>query len=539
MPGQNLSITIDGREIRVPEGITVLDAARRLGIDIPTLCYLKELPSSPGTVLPSPCQSTSCLVCLVKYQGRMVPACATPVVDGMQIESETDEARALRKTSLELLLSNHLGDCIAPCQFGCPAKLDIPNMLRALGEQDSEAAIRIIKERIALPAVLGRICPKPCEKVCRRKDVDAPVSICQLKRYAADTDLGQSRPFSPAIAPPSGKRVAVLGAGPAGLSAAYYLCVSGHEVVLFDNREIPGGRLRHWDEESLPKDVLDAEIEQLLALPIETRFGTMFDWKEIDSLPGLLDYYDAVLWASGPLDEAEARQFGLPYSKSGLAVVPGTYHLPHASFKHLFAAGTIIRGPKAMVVRSVADGRESAEAIDRFLRTGEIKPIRTPYSVRIRKMNPDDLSELRPNGSTLDREEPEDAGTDDYEPAEAAEQASRCLHCDCRGRNDCQLLKYAELYEARTDRYQEGNSRSLIIQRSGDVLFEPGKCIQCGICITITKTVGEPLGLTWVGRGFDVKIDVPFEGTFAEGLGRIAKECAQACPTAAIVSLEK
>ena len=117
------SVTIDDRVVDVPEGATVLDAARQLGIDIPTLCFLGGHPPQ-----------TSCMVCLVKVDGarRLVPACATKARDGMRIESETDEIRTARRTALELLLSDHLGDCIAPCQAVCPAHMSIPQMIRQI-----------------------------------------------------------------------------------------------------------------------------------------------------------------------------------------------------------------------------------------------------------------------------------------------------------------------------------------------------------------------------------------------------------------------
>ena len=163
-------LIIDQREVEVPEGATVLDAARKLGIDIPALCFHEGC--NP---------STSCLACLVRIGGeeRLVPSCATAAAEGMQVESETEAVRQARRTALELLLSDHLGDCMAPCQLGCPAQMDIPTMLRQIAAGQLREAIATVKRDIALPAVLGRICPAPCEKVCRRGDLDAAVSICR------------------------------------------------------------------------------------------------------------------------------------------------------------------------------------------------------------------------------------------------------------------------------------------------------------------------------------------------------------------------
>ena len=221
-----------------------------MGIEIPTLCYSRQ------------CEpSTSCLVCLVKLlpSGRMVPACATPVAEGMQVESETDEIHAVRRSTLELLLSDHLGDCVAPCSFGCPAQMNIPQMLRQIAAGQLREALITVKADIALPAVLGRICPAPCEKVCRRGNLDGAIAICELKRIVADVDLASAEPYLPPCRPASGKRVAIVGGGPAGLAAAYYLAQGGHACTIFDDTDTLGGMFgREIPAEKLPREVLRA-----------------------------------------------------------------------------------------------------------------------------------------------------------------------------------------------------------------------------------------------------------------------------------------
>ena len=117
-------LTIDDKPVEVPAGATILDAAEKLGIEIPSLCFLQGYEPS-----------TSCLVCVVKNRQtrQYVPACATRVVEGMQIDNATEEVSSMRRTALELLLSDHVGDCLAPCFFACPAHMDIPLMLRQIG----------------------------------------------------------------------------------------------------------------------------------------------------------------------------------------------------------------------------------------------------------------------------------------------------------------------------------------------------------------------------------------------------------------------
>ena len=142
-------------------------------------------------------------------------------------------------------------------------------MLRQIAAGQFREAIATVKRDIALPAVLGRICPAPCEKMCRRGDLDAAVSICLLKRLVADVDLASSEPYSPPCEAASGKRVAIVGAGPTGLSAAYYLAQFGHACEIFDENALPGGRLlRETTDAELPRNVIDAEVAAIERLGV-------------------------------------------------------------------------------------------------------------------------------------------------------------------------------------------------------------------------------------------------------------------------------
>ena len=171
----------------MPSDTTVLEIARAEGFDIPTMCHLDGHEHFP-----------SCMVCVVKENsgGRLIPSCTTLAQDGMEIITNDQEVHEARKTGLELLLSDHVGDCEAPCQTNCPAYMDIPLMNRFLAEGKPQEALQVVKRDIALPAVLGRICPAPCERACHRRSVDSPVSICKLKRYAADHDLDEQESHS-------------------------------------------------------------------------------------------------------------------------------------------------------------------------------------------------------------------------------------------------------------------------------------------------------------------------------------------------------
>ena len=515
-----LRITIDGQEVDVSEGATLLDAARMLGIEIPTLCYRDGI-----------APSTSCLVCLVKVadSGRFVPACGTPVRDGMIVESETEEVHQMRRSALELLLSEHLGDCLAPCYFACPARMDIPTMLRAIAAGRLVDAITTVKADIALPAVLGRICPAPCEKVCRRRGADGAVAICRLKQFVADVDLAAATPYQPECEPASGRRVAIVGAGPAGLSAAYYLTRQGHACTLFEQDEQAGGRLRsETTEEELPRKVLDREIDIVLQLGIELRPNTRVG-RDV-TFESLCEEFDAVLLTSGAEAADEAAAWGLAMAKRGVEIEKKTYRTNLAG---AFAAGNAIRG-RGLVIRSVADGKEAAVAVGQYLAGGEVLGAEEPFNTRIGSLEPDELATVVSHHGQAPRRDPAGDRSVGYTPEEAAEQAARCLHCDCRAVRSCKLRHYAARYGANPRRYQASRRRLEHDVEHNQIIFEPGKCINCGLCIAIANKACEPLGLTFVGRGFDVRVGVPLSGSMREALQHVAAECVEACPTAAL-----
>ena len=135
----------------------------------------------------------------------------------MIIKTTTERVKESRKTNLELLLSNHVGDCRPPCVLACPGQTDCQGYVGLIANGEFEKAIELIKNKIPLPGAIGRVCPHPCEDACRRKLIDEPISIAWLKRFAADYDMAGDDPFMPDIAPETGKSVAIIGGGPLGL----------------------------------------------------------------------------------------------------------------------------------------------------------------------------------------------------------------------------------------------------------------------------------------------------------------------------------
>lgn len=516
-------LTIDNREVEVPSGATVLDAAGKLGINIPTMCFMKEYQPS-----------TSCMVCVVKVDSRAVllPACGTLAQDGMRVESDCEEVHQARKTALELLLSDHLGDCIGPCHTICPARMNIPLMIRQIAAGKLRDAIETVKKDIALPAVLGRICPKPCERGCRRAVIDDAVSICLLKRYVADVDLESAKPYSPTCKPVQDKRVAIIGAGPAGLAAAYYLQQAGFGCTVFDDHEQPGGMLRYGvSEEDLPRDVLDKEIAQIEKLGFtfegKTRIGDSV------SLGKLRKDFDAVFIAFGASDVGVAESMGLKTSANGVAIDGKTYQ---TNLPGVFAGGDAVR-KRRLTVRAVADGKEAAESISQYLSGGAVTGPAKEFNTRIGKVEDGEKERFvacASNAPRVTMSKKSEGFTDE----QARQEAARCLHCDCRKADSCKLRQYAHEYSARANRYK--GERRLFVQQAQhpQIIYESGKCIDCGLCIQIAGEAGEELGLAFIGRGFDVRVAVPFDRSIADGLKQSAAKCVAACPTGALAFTE-
>lgn len=179
-----------------------------------------------------------------------------------------DTTRGLRKlTPPELMPS------AAPCQDTCPAHINVPQYLRLIAEGKPAEAYQVIREKVPFPGVLGRVCAHPCETACKRAAVNDPIQICALKRYAADHADGAGN-YLGATAPDTGKKVAVIGAGPAGLTTAFYLRKKGHAVTVFEEKDKAGGMMRYGIPFSrLPEDILDKEIADITSLGVEIKLG--------------------------------------------------------------------------------------------------------------------------------------------------------------------------------------------------------------------------------------------------------------------------
>jgi len=325
---ENVKIKINGREIEAAPDKTILEVVREHELDaIPTLCYSQELEPY-----------ASCFLCVVEVKGRanLVPACATRVAPGMEVTTRNDRIIESRRTALELLVSNHYADCISPCMEGCPAHVDAQGYIALSAMGLYRQAVDLIRETNPLPAICGRVCVRKCEVVCRRADVDKPVGINAIKRFV--TDQPGVYDGTPACEPPTGKTIAIVGAGPAGLTAAWFLGRQGHKPVMYEAMARSGGMLRYGiPVYRLPDEVIDREVEYICRAGGEIRYNVRVGHDV--ALDELMKKYDAVFlgpgaWAGNPMKvEGEFDTDG---------VVQGADFLPEQAEKPTPLKGTVV-----------------------------------------------------------------------------------------------------------------------------------------------------------------------------------------------------
>jgi len=286
-----IKVLLNGRSVIGRPGETVLELARRHGLRIPTLCHDPRLKPV-----------SSCFVCVVEIEGvkNLKPSCSTRIQDGMSLTTDNKRIQAARKTALEMLLSHHYADCLAPCKQGCPADVDAQGYISLISRRMYREAVSLIKEANPLPAICGRVCIRPCENACRRSLLEEgePVGIDHLKRFAADQVLASPSPAVPEIKPSTGKKVAVIGSGPAGMTAAYFLRRQGHAVDIHEASPEPGGMLRYGIPEfRLPHEIVAREIKGLEEMGIRihcrSKLGMSLSYRD------LKEKYDAIIVSVG------------------------------------------------------------------------------------------------------------------------------------------------------------------------------------------------------------------------------------------------
>lgn len=272
-----VTLNINGDQIVAEKNLTILEVAKRSGIVIPTLCYVKGKPAE------HPCD-----VCVVEVEGEdgLLRSCVTVATDGMVIQTESEDVIKHRQERLALISETHFGDCKAPCNLTCPGQINVQGYIAHVAKGEYEEALRVVMDRNPVPFSVGRVCPRFCETRCRRILIDEPVSINHLKRFVADWCMKNEIDLQIPKDAPTGKRIAVIGGGPAGLAAAWFLTKKGHEVTIFEAAPKLGGNLRYgFPDYKIPKEIVDYEVNAILRMGINVRlsqrWGTDFTLQDL------------------------------------------------------------------------------------------------------------------------------------------------------------------------------------------------------------------------------------------------------------------
>jgi NADPH-dependent glutamate synthase beta subunit-like oxidoreductase len=282
-------------------------------------------------------------------------------------------------------------------------------------------------------------------------------------------------------------------------------------------------------EEKLPKEILLAEIDIIRQLGVRfqlnTEMGKHISFKE------MTDEFDVLALATGKLDFAEISAMGIETTARGIKVAPHTFQTSQAK---IFAGGNAVSEGR-MAIKSVAHGKAIAVSINQFLTGEKLTGIEQRFDSHLGRLQNGELEEYLKEAKQIPQQIPVKTKAGGLTIEKAINEAERCWHCDCRKPDSCQLRLYADEYQAQQQKYKAKNRKKFerIVQHA-QVIYEPGKCIKCGLCVRITQRAGEKFGFTFIGRGFDVRLGVPLHESLENGLKKVAAECVKACPTAAL-----
>jgi ferredoxin len=277
----------------------------------------------------------------------------------------------------------------------------------------------------------------------------------------------------------------------------------------------------------LPHDVLGKEIDLILKTGVKFKGGKIID---AEIFAEMQSGYDAVVVAFGAVGVG-TEHFGMKLTDKGIVADRNTYQ---TSVENVFAIGNALR-PSKLAVRSVGQGKEVAFSVWQYLNGQPLKGEPRMFNSRFGRLVSEEFSEYLKESVNEKRIFPKEGGYSGFSAEEAVAEAKRCLRCDCRAIDDCKLRIYSDQYSVDQRRFKTSKRRKITkMDNHSVIIYEPQKCIRCGICVRLTEKYGERFGFTYIGRGFDVEIGVPFNEDVKNALTETAVKVAKGCPTGAI-----
>lgn len=361
------------------------------------------------------------------------------------------------------------------CTSGCPVHVDVRGMIAAVQKSDFSSGFSLFRKSIPFPGIISRICSQPCRKFCKRKDIDDPISIRALEKICVDNN---TKPALKKIIPPvKNQRVAVIGAGLSGLTAAFELAQKGFQVVIYEATDRIGGKVRDISETILKTELVDKDFSVFDELPVVINFntgiGNLFN-PEI-SFKSIYIEYDAIYIGIGNVDKSIPDFLYMSGSRKKITINPQTLL---TDIPKVFAGGSFRTGPGPWsAIDSISDGKIAATSIDRFLQNASLTANRVKEGSYETSLY-----------TTLEGvvKQPQTAMSDPagYTTGEALAESERCLLCECL---ECvKVCEYLAYYKSYPKRYVREiyNNLSIVmgIHHSNKMI---NSCSLCGLCAEV------------------------------------------------------
>ncbi len=353
------------------------------------------------------------------------------------------------------------------CTAACPVHVDVRAMAAEISKGDFTAALKILKKVLPFPGIISRICDQPCRTACKRKEAGDPISIAALERSCLDWAEGYQEKIP--TFPPKEKRVAIVGGGLSGLTAAFDLAKKGYSPVVYEKERHLGGDLHNFPEKKLPRDVIEKDLKALEQLGVEIHLGTHIE-KDL-SLDELRQTFDAVYLAPGRVCD---ESFSLELDDEGrIRIDPDTFR---TSVDGVFAGGALRqKAGRRSHIQSICDGRRAAVSIDRYLQKVSLMSGRVNEgSFETRLFTSTEGIEPR---TAVPMANPEQG----YSREEAIQEAQRCIQCQClECAKVCEYLSSFGNYPKKYIREIYNNLSIVMGRRNANKLIN--SCSLCGLC---------------------------------------------------------